>query len=99
MIRTQIQLPDDLYRNARRVADRREISLAELVRRGLEYMIAVSAVEPPPGEWSLPKARRLGGRDPFRQPGWRAELHLSRLGVAEESAAYGGGKRGRRKTP
>jgi hypothetical protein len=39
MIRTQIQLPDDLYRRAKAVAKQREISLAEMTRRGLELFL------------------------------------------------------------
>jgi len=35
MTRTQIQLPDALYAQAQRLAEREEMSLAELVRRGL----------------------------------------------------------------
>lgn len=38
MIRTQIQLPDALYREAKRIAAEQEISLAEVLRRGLEHM-------------------------------------------------------------
>ena len=41
MTRTQIQLPDALYAQAKRLAERQEMSLAELVRRGLEHMIRV----------------------------------------------------------
>jgi hypothetical protein len=33
MIRTQIQISDELYLQAKRLADEREISLAEVVRR------------------------------------------------------------------
>ena len=35
MNRTQIQLPDELYRSAKALAERKEISLAELVRRDM----------------------------------------------------------------
>ncbi len=95
MIRTQIQLPDELYRLARQTAERKEISLAELVRRGLEYIIAVSPA--PVSEkrvWRLPTVA-LGGGDPFADPEWRARLHTERLRVAERGSAYG--ERGSRK--
>lgn len=60
MRRTQIQLPDELYETVHKVADRREISLAELVLRGLEYMIAVSpGVETAPRVWN-PLAEAAG---------------------------------------
>jgi hypothetical protein len=48
MTRTQIQLPDALYCQAKMLAEKREIPLAELVRRGIEYMIAVSAPDTAP---------------------------------------------------
>jgi len=61
MVRTQIQLPDDVYARARKLCESREISLAELARRGIEYILSVYSQEPPPEEgWSLPKPRRLG---------------------------------------
>lgn len=61
MTRTQIQLPDDVYARARKVCESREISLSELVRRGLEYILSVYAPAPGiRGEWQLPKPRRLG---------------------------------------
>ena len=85
---------DRLHERASRVAARREISLAELVRRGLEYMVAVSAPEPGEGEWSLPEGRPLGGNDPFANPDWRAELHVPGSKVAEGAATY---RRTRRK--
>ena len=39
MVRTQIQLPDQVYARARRVAKAKEISLAELARRGIEAIL------------------------------------------------------------
>ena len=41
MVKTQIQLPDRLYREAKRVAAKRELSLAEVLRRGVEYIARV----------------------------------------------------------
>ena len=38
MIKTQVQLPDQLYYKAKAIAEQREWSLAEVVRRGIEYM-------------------------------------------------------------
>ena len=61
MTRTQIQLPDNVYDRARKVCKSREISLAELARRGLEYILSVYAQEPGvEGDWQPPKPRRLG---------------------------------------
>lgn len=61
MIRTQIQLPDELFNRAKKVCESREISMAELSRRGLEYILSVYPPEPvKPEDWSLPKPRHLG---------------------------------------
>jgi len=61
MVRTQIQLPDDLYARAKKLCQSREISLAELARRGMEYILSVYADQPGNlDEWQPPKPRRLG---------------------------------------
>ena len=61
MVRTQIQLPDDVYARAKRLAEAREISLAELARRGLEYILSVYAPDQEAtAEWHLPEPRHLG---------------------------------------
>jgi hypothetical protein len=61
MVRTQIQLPDEIYRKAKRIAAQHEISLAEVVRRGLEHMIRVHPTSTGPEEtWTLPPPRHLG---------------------------------------
>jgi len=72
MIKTQVQLPDELYREAKRVAREREISLAEVMRRGLEYIVRVYPPVPPEtGAWAPPQPRSLGR---FRAPDsqWRS---------------------------
>jgi hypothetical protein len=68
MTRTQIQLPDELYKRARRVADQRELSLAEMTRRGLELFLArfPEAAAPETG-WSLPKVNAGGLKVPLAQ--------------------------------
>jgi len=61
MIRTQIQLPDETFVRAKKVCESREISLAELARRGIEYILSVYALDPnTKEEWRPPKPRRLG---------------------------------------
>ncbi len=61
MIRTQIQLPDEVFARAKKVCEAREISLAELARRGIEYILTVySAPTEGQEEWEPPKPRRLG---------------------------------------
>ena len=89
MTRTQIQFPDALYEQAKRLAEAREISLAELVRRGLEYMLSVSATAKPGAvAWDLPEPVRLGADDPFAAPDWRYRLHMGEGLVAEPHAEY-----------
>jgi predicted transcriptional regulator len=61
MTRTQIQLPDALYAQVKRIAERHETSLAELVRRGLEHMVRVyRASEDADRDWCLPEPLALG---------------------------------------
>lgn len=63
MIRTQIQLPTELYHDLKRVAKAKEWSLAETLRRGAELLLRTY---PDPVEsqdpWSPPKPRKLGWR-------------------------------------
>jgi hypothetical protein len=54
MTRTQIQLPDALYQRAKTFAAQRELSLAEITRRGLEMFLDRYPTEPPKGEWKMP---------------------------------------------
>ncbi len=39
MVRTQIQLPDPLYRDVQRVARQQDWSIAEVMRRGAEAVV------------------------------------------------------------
>jgi hypothetical protein len=96
MIRTQIQLPDVLYREVKRVAAEHELSLAELVRRGLENVLRLFPARPaPPGSWELPAPRPLGGDAFFEKPDWRYELNQTRGAVRESRAAYRARRKGR----
>ena len=53
MIKTQVQVPDELYKKAKEIAKAKEWSLAEVFRRGLEYMARTH--QPDSGkEWKLP---------------------------------------------
>ncbi len=78
MIKTQIQLPETLYRELKRVAQEREMSLAEVIRRGAEYITQVyRPLDGPRQEWKLPGPFDLGVKsDPFATPDWRYELNL-----------------------
>ncbi len=61
MIKTQVQLPDDLYKEAKRVAREREMSLAEVMRRGLEYITRAYPPLRSSQAWSPPAPKHLGG--------------------------------------
>lgn len=60
MVRTQIQLPDELYREAKRIAAEREISLAEVLRRGLEHMQRLYPPRRSDRPWQPPAPDALG---------------------------------------
>jgi hypothetical protein len=61
MTRTQIQLLDETYARAKKLSEAREIPLAELARRRIEYILSVDAPEPDANrEWHPPKPRKLG---------------------------------------
>lgn len=68
MTRTQIQLPDDLYRRAKAFAAERELSLAEITRRSLEIFLDRF---PDPGVvqvgWKLPVVRSGGIKVPLEK--------------------------------
>ncbi len=53
MIKTQVQIPDDPYRETKRVAADYEMSFAEVVRRSLELRLPGSPSRPPPAPCRL----------------------------------------------
>ena len=69
MIRTQIQLPDALYHEAKRIAAEQEMSLAEVIRRGVEQMRR-QYPQRPNVQWQMPDPIDLGA---FQAPDdtWR----------------------------
>lgn len=69
VIRTQIQLPDALYQEAKRVAEEYEMSFAEVVRRSLER--ALPAYPPKVAGWELPEPVSLGIRCAIADDEWR----------------------------
>ena len=61
MIKTQVQIPDRLYREAKRVAAENEMSFAEVVRRGIEEIVQhFPAGRQRASEWRPPKPQHLG---------------------------------------
>lgn len=62
MTRTQIQLPEPLFRNLKRIAGERDWSLAELVRRGMEaYVRTCPELTENRKQWTMPVLRGSGG--------------------------------------
>lgn len=77
MVRTQIQLPDEVFAKARKLCEVREISLAELARRGIEYILSVYSRESGgEEEWQPPKPRRLGWKG-LSDAGIKAQAQLT----------------------
>jgi hypothetical protein len=61
MVRTQIQLPDELYTELKALAEDKEWSLAEALRRGAELLLrSYPRQRAERGQWKLPDAQRLG---------------------------------------
>ncbi len=61
MVKTQIQIPDHLFKEAKRIAAESEISFAQVVRIGLELVLKSR----PPGrlpakQWKVPKGKNMG---------------------------------------
>lgn len=94
MIKTQIQIPDHLHREAKRIAAQYEMSFAEVVRRGIERIVPAY----PPraatrGDWKLPRLDLGLLIDPFADPEWRSALYSGATAVREPSPpAPRGGK-------
>lgn len=63
MIKTQVQIPDTLYLEAKRISAEYEMSLAEIMRRGLEKMAEIYPHKRlGKAAWAPPKPRVLGLR-------------------------------------
>lgn len=79
MIKTQIQIPDDLYRRVKRLAESQEWSLAETLRRAAELLLAVrsAGANADRATWRLdPPANTQLRADPFADPDWRVHANL-----------------------
>jgi len=75
MVKTQVQVPDRLYREAKRIAAENEMSFAEVVRRGIEEIVR----HYPKGrqsapQWRPPKPADLG-RALAPEEDWTALSH------------------------
>jgi len=68
MVRTQIQLPEEVYARAKRFCKAREMSLAELARRGVEMVLDVyPAVAESAAEWRVPEVDAGGVEVPLER--------------------------------
>ena len=62
MTRTQIQLPEPLFGRLRSIARVRDVSVAELIRRGMElYAMTCPEVKVMAPPWAMPVLRGSGG--------------------------------------
>jgi hypothetical protein len=61
MTRTQIQLPEPLFHQIKRIASARDWSVAELIRRGMEAYVKTIPETEPQIAWSMPVLRGSGG--------------------------------------
>ena len=61
MLRTQIQLPAPLFNQLRQIAEQRDWSVAELVRRGMEAYVQTCQTSSSTAQWVMPVLRGSGG--------------------------------------
>ncbi len=79
MIKTQLQVPDDLYGRIKQLAAQQEWSLAETLRRGAELLLATRplAATGSAASWTLDPPTNTQLRiDPFTDPNWREHTNL-----------------------
>ncbi|MFW6312881.1 MAG: ribbon-helix-helix protein, CopG family [Spirochaetota bacterium] len=60
MKRTQVQIPDPLYEDIKRIAERRDWSVSEVFRRAVEEYVAEVPELREEGGWVLPQPREMG---------------------------------------
>jgi hypothetical protein len=71
MVKTQIQIPDHLYREAKRIAHEYEMSFAEVVRRSLERTLPNYPRRDAGEAWAAPEPRDLALRCHIEDDEWR----------------------------
>ncbi|TVR86343.1 MAG: ribbon-helix-helix protein, CopG family [Spirochaetaceae bacterium] len=82
MKRTQVQVPDPLYEQARKVAELRDWSVSEVFRRALEQYVAEARLHEHDQNWALPEPRAMGA-EMLSHEQWRD------LSAADEERLYG----------
>jgi hypothetical protein len=60
MVKTQIQVPEELFRDVKSLAKAREWSLAETFRRGAELLLEVYDGRPQDSPWVPPVSAKVG---------------------------------------
>jgi Arc/MetJ-type ribon-helix-helix transcriptional regulator len=84
MKRTQIQIPDPLYKEVKRLAALREWSISEVFRRAVEDLLDRYPPVKRKQEWSLPEPRDFG-RPAVPPEKWRDLLSDDESGVLRDS--------------
>ena len=80
MKRTQVQMPDPLYEDVKRIAERRDWSVSEVFRRAVEqYVSEVPEVTERDG-WTLPEPREMG-KPKVAPDRWRDTLADDEVGA------------------
>jgi hypothetical protein len=60
MTRAQVLIPDQLHAEAKRIAKEQEMSVSDVVRRGLEHMVRIYPRRVAPLPWQPPAPINLG---------------------------------------
>lgn len=61
MVKTQVQIPDHLFKETKRMAQESEMSFAQAVRLGLETLLKIRPPGRQPGSrWRVPKGKNMG---------------------------------------
>jgi hypothetical protein len=61
MVKTQIQIPDHLFKEAKQLAEESEMSFAHVVRLGLELVLRARPLgRKRAKEWQVPKGKAMG---------------------------------------
>lgn len=81
MKRTQIQVPDPLYKEMKRLADLQDWSISEVFRRGAEELLRRYPDLKRKVKWTLPEPKDLG-HPKIEEGRWRDVL------AADESRVY-----------
>jgi hypothetical protein len=92
MVKTQIQLPEELYGIAKAIAKQRQWSLAEVIRRGVEYMSILYPLSPNASDWKLPVLKGAAFKSNFDELDFRslAEAEEATTNVKDFARACGG---------